>query len=108
MLKLGRYPLKKIQSSHLNTLYTCYVVPGWFWGDPHFRTLDGGNYTFNGLGEYVIIDAQDGVFQLQARTSLALQNSTTATIFSAGATKEENTSVVEVKVKKGGETYSDT
>ena len=79
-----------------------------FWGDPHFRTLDGGNYTFNGLGEYVMIDAQDGVFQLQARTSLALQNSTTATIFSAGAAKEENTSVVEVKVKKGGETYADT
>ncbi|XP_073234800.1 mucin-like protein [Porites lutea] len=74
----------------------------WFWGDPHFRTLDGGNYTFNGLGEYVMIDAQDGVFQLQARTSLAQQNSTTATIFSAGAAKEENTSVVEVKVKKGG------
>ena len=55
-----------------------------------------------------MIDAQDGVFQLQARTSLALQNSTHATIFSAGAAKEENTSVVEVKVKKGGETYPDT
>ena len=55
-----------------------------------------------------MINAQDGVFQLQARTSLAQQNSTTATIFSAGAAKEENTSVVEVKVKKGGETYSDT
>ena len=55
-----------------------------------------------------MIDAQDGVFQLQARTRLAQQNSTTATIFSAGAAKEENTSIVEVKVKKGGETYWDT
>ena len=79
-----------------------------FWGDPHFKTLDGGNYTFNGLGEYVMIDAQDRVFQLQARTRLAQQNSTNATIFSAGAAKEENTSIVEVKVKKGGETYWDT
>ena len=79
-----------------------------FWGDPHFKTLDGGNYTFNGLGEYVMIDAQDRVFQLQARTRLAQQNSTNGTIFSAGAAKEENTSIVEVKVKKGGETYFDT
>ena len=76
---------------------------GWFWGDPHFKTLDGGNYTFNGLGEYVMIDAQNGTFQLQARTGLAQGNSTTATIFIAGAAKEENTSIVEVKVKKGGE-----
>ena len=55
-----------------------------------------------------MIDAQDRVFQLQARTRLAQQNSTNATIFSAGAAKEENTSIVEVKVKKGGETYWDT
>ena len=55
-----------------------------------------------------MIDARDGVFQLQARTRLAQQNSTNATIFSAGAAKEENTSIVEVKVKKGGETHWDT
>ena len=76
---------------------------GWFWGDPHFKTLDGGNYTFNGLGEYVMIDAQNGTFQLQARTNLAQGNSTTATIFTAGAAKEENTSTIEVRVRKGGE-----
>ena len=64
--------------------------------------MDGGNYTFNGLGEYVMIDAQDGEFQLQARTDLAQGNSTTATIFTAGAAKEENTSTIEVRVKKGG------
>ena len=87
-----------------------YIVPGWFWGDPHFITLDGGNYTFNGLGEYVMIDSQNEAFKLQARTRLAQGNSNFATIFTAGAAKEENSSVVEVKVKKGGETYipSDT
>ena len=78
---------------------------GWFWGDPHFKTLDGMNYTFNGLGEYVMIDAQNGTFQLQARTAPAQGNSTTATIFSAGAAKEENASTIEVRVKEGGEGY---
>ena len=50
-----------------------------------------------------MIDAQNGAFQLQARTKLAQGNSTTATIFSAGAAKEENSSTIEVRVKDGGE-----
>ncbi|XP_078368612.1 mucin-like protein [Oculina patagonica] len=81
-----------------------YIPPPrpWIWGDPHIKTLDGGNYTFNGLGEYVMIDAQNGAFQLQARTKLAQGNSTVATIFSAGAAKEENTSTIEARVKEGG------
>ena len=86
--------------SRILTNFDCST--GWFWGDPHIKTLDGGNYTFNGLGEYVMIDAQNGTFQLQARTAAAQGNSTTATIFSAGAAKEENTSTIEVRVKKGG------
>ena len=53
-----------------------------------------------------MIDAQNGTFQLQARTALAQGNSATATIFSAGAAKEENTSTIEVRVKEGGEGYS--
>jgi len=78
---------------------------GWFWGDPHIKTLDDRNYTFNGLGEYVMIDAQNGTFQLQARTKTAQGNSTVATIFSAGAAKEDNTSTIEVQVKEGGEEH---
>lgn len=85
--------------------YTLSFFAAWFWGDPHFKTLDGGNYTFNGLGEYVMIDAVDGTFQLQARTGLAQGNSINATIFTAGAAKEENTSIVQVKVKKGGKSF---
>ena len=79
-----------------------FLFSAWFWGDPHIRTLDGGNYTFNGLGEYVMLDAQSGRFQLQARTGLAPGNSTTGTIFIAGAAKEENTTTVEVRIKRDG------
>ena len=38
-------------------------------GDPHFATLDGLEYVFNGLGEYWMI--KSGMFWLQARTALA-------------------------------------
>ncbi|RMX36464.1 hypothetical protein pdam_00010052, partial [Pocillopora damicornis] len=76
-----------------------YVVPewSWLWGDPHFVTLDGKNYTFNGLGEYMMTDARDGFFQLQARTKLA-KGGGTATVFSAAAAKEGNSSVVQVEL----------
>ena len=40
-------------------------------GDPHFRTFDGLPYTFNGLGEYTLVDANNGDSRilLQARTA---------------------------------------
>ncbi|XP_022108963.1 uncharacterized protein LOC110989125 [Acanthaster planci] len=58
-------------------LMTCdHYVPtfwGWFWGDPHVRTLDGLDYTFNGLGEYTLVliedpDRGERIFELQGRT----------------------------------------
>lgn len=49
-----------------------------------------------------MIDAQNGTFQLQARTGLAQGNSTAATIFTAPAAKENNTASVEVKLRDGG------
>jgi len=52
-----------------------------------------------------MIDAKNGTFQLQARTAPAQGNSTTATIFAAGAANEENTSIIEVQVKEGGKLY---
>ena len=37
----------------------------WQGGDPHITTLDGLKYTFNGLGEYTMINADNGSFVLQ-------------------------------------------
>ena len=42
-------------------------------GDPHFKTLDGFDYTYNGIGEYTLLNAFDKnsgskVFTLQTRT----------------------------------------
>ncbi len=36
------------------------------------RTFDGYTYTFNGLGEYVLSDVDDGFFVLQGRMARAL------------------------------------
>ena len=44
-------------------------------GDPHYRTFDGRYYTFNGFGEFILMEAlsQDGntpLFTLQGRTGM--------------------------------------
>ena len=97
---MGQDQLREIDTCLF--IYLLFLLSAWFWGDPHIRTLDGGNYTFNGLGEYVMLDAQSGTFQLQARTGMASGNSTTGTVFVAGAAKEENTTTVEVRITKNG------
>ncbi|XP_048460427.1 mucin-4-like isoform X2 [Rhincodon typus] len=40
-------------------------------GDPHFTTLDGLSYTFNGLGDFVLLNVEssdDTIFKLHGRT----------------------------------------
>lgn len=71
------------------------------WGDPHFVTLDGKNYTFNGLGEYVMLDAKNGFFQLQSRTRLA-KGEGTATVFCSAVMKEGNSSTVQLDLERNG------
>ena len=86
-----------------------FIFIGTFWGDPHFNTLDGKNFTFNGLGEYTLlnIETSNVTFYLQARTERALKqdgNLSDATIFSAFAVRDHsNASLhVELNVAKTG------
>ncbi|XP_072894885.1 mucin-like protein [Hemitrygon akajei] len=65
-----------------------YIPPqiGFFFGDPHVVTLDGVQYTFNGLGEFILLNVRDEndalMFSLQGRTIRAGENKTSqATIF---------------------------
>ncbi len=36
--------------------YVCESVKGTGYGDPHLTTMDGNNYTFNGVGEYTLLN----------------------------------------------------
>ena len=70
-------------------------------GDPHLVTLDGLRYTFNGRGEYTLIQTTDNVFTLQGRmTTASGVNETTvdATVFSAIAAKDNNSDTVQFEV----------
>lgn len=48
-------------------------TPAGAFGDPHITTLDGLTYTFNGLGDFVLLLASD------AQTSFVLQGRTAQT-----------------------------
>ncbi|XP_050174547.1 sushi domain-containing protein 2 [Myiozetetes cayanensis] len=69
-------------------------------GDPHFLTFDGLNFTFNGLGEYVLLESDLTSLRVQGRTQQGrLPNGTGAqgTGLSAVAMQENNSDVIEVR-----------
>ena len=82
-------------------------------GDPHIITLDGANFTFNGLGEYDLVGAtvsNQYAFRAQARTELANTVNTTAqaTVFTSLAAQQfglgsnGNSSRVEFRLNANG------
>ena len=72
-------------------------------GDPHIRTLDGFQYTFNGLGEYTLVETTHGNFSLQGRTAKARDangTETDATVFSAFVAKDVNSDKIHIEMTK--------
>ena len=71
------------------------------YGDPHLVTLDGYKYTFNGRGEFILIQTTDNSFSLQGRMVPAEDNEGSlvqATVFSALAAKEEFSSTIQIQL----------
>ena len=68
------------------------------WGDPHINTIDGLGYTFNGLGEFTLINTINSTFTLQGRTARTITNGTEmdSTIFTAAAAKDSDSDNVNV------------
>ena len=81
----------KPPENRLSDTVSYILLAGWLYGDPHIRTLDGLQYTFNGLGEYTLLQTTDGNFTLQGRTVRALDangTQTMATVYGAFAAKD--------------------
>lgn len=60
-------------------------------GDPHLVTLDGYQYTFNGRGEFTLVETPDQTFILQGRMTEPLNS-----------TNGGGTSFVALAMKQGG------
>ena len=72
-------------------------------GDPHVRTLDGVDFTFNGHGEYTLVLIEDNgqkQFELQGRTQRATNSKTNqltdATFYSGFAAEFVNDARVRI------------
>ena len=76
------------------------------------RTMDGYQYTFNGKGEYILVDAQDGDFILQARMAEPINTvddaATSATVFTACSARQTGSTQVEMVMNQDGTDFSVT
>ncbi|XP_019614681.1 PREDICTED: sushi domain-containing protein 2-like [Branchiostoma belcheri] len=84
---------------------TGYVFPwpAWTFGDPHFITLDGVSYTFNGAGEFLLLDVNNGQFRVQGRMEQLVDDggsAVSATILTALVMKENSSETVQVQLSE--------
>ena len=74
-----------------------YCYTAWGWGDPHITTVDGLQFTFNGLGEYRMLESDDQSFKFQVPTLVG--NGINATEFKAlTIILSSNNNTIEVQV----------
>ena len=74
----------------------------WTFGDPHFATLDGSQYTFNGLGDFVLLQNRSSTvpaIEVQARC-VRVNPTAGATAFRAVAASEANSGSIEFSVNQ--------
>ena len=69
--------------------------------DPHMVTFDGYQYTFNGKGEFVLVETDDGSFSLQGRMLpiMTAQNTLSqATVYKAVVGKQNDSDAVQFEI----------
>lgn len=93
-----------VVDTNLHNIYIfCFPVAG-VRGDPHFTTLDGTFYTFNGYGEYVVLQLSNhGEFELQGRMVTITDEQgreTPATALTAFAAKGNGSDIVQVRCQQ--------
>ena len=82
-----------------------FTFPAGANGDPHFKTLDGLDFSFNGLGEYALIYSTS--FKCQSRTGRITTNGTLsdATVFVSVAAKQisPESDIVEMRLNSNSD-----
>ena len=70
--KVGKYIYSYMYYNYSVNMYAIITATGR--GDPHYKTFDGHCYTFNGFGEFILMEAlsenDTPVFTLQGRTGM--------------------------------------
>uniref|UniRef100_A0A1X7V5I7 EGF-like domain-containing protein n=1 Tax=Amphimedon queenslandica TaxID=400682 RepID=A0A1X7V5I7_AMPQE len=92
------------RTSDDGTSYVDPTPPGGGVGDPHIITLDLYKYTFNGKGEFILIETEDQSFALQGRMEESVEtNGTTVrgTVFTAIVAKQEESDIVQFEIQDG-------
>ena len=70
-------------------------------GDPHLVTLDGYKYTFNGKGEFILVETADKEVTIQGRMIEAQTHNLTinsGTVFGAFVAKESDSDTVQLEL----------
>ncbi|KAL5012552.1 hypothetical protein ScPMuIL_011103 [Solemya velum] len=108
MRDTGRYHQDPLYFYKLRFPTNCQLyqppTPAQAAGDPHLVTLDGLEYTFNGIGEYVLVEDKNSSVVIQVRavpTQDKDGRSQNASVFSAIALALRNSSdVVEIRLSE--------
>ena len=87
------------------TFWDSYYLTACTYGDPHIITLDGLRYTFNGKGEFTLIETVNEIFTLQGRmvevetnTDVVYQSDAPASVFSAIVGKQSDSDAVQFTI----------
>uniref|UniRef100_A0A3Q3FWL0 Sushi domain containing 2 n=1 Tax=Labrus bergylta TaxID=56723 RepID=A0A3Q3FWL0_9LABR len=70
-------------------------------GDPHFITFNGVNYSFNGKGEYTLVSSEKKHLTIQGRTEPVNGTFIKATKLTSVAMREADSDVIEVRLVAG-------
>ncbi|XP_067928026.1 uncharacterized protein [Watersipora subatra] len=95
----------EVRVSSNGETYPFPVIWPWF-GDPHITTSDGLTYTFNGLGEYLFTNIDNGKTIIQARTErvvLADGDLGQATYFSAVCISNDGLPRLQIQINKNND-----
>lgn len=87
--------------AYISASYKTTYSLGFLFGDPHLVTLDGYRYTFNGRGDFWLVQTADSSFSFQGRMIPALDANgqpVPATVFSVLVAQQSNSDTVQLEL----------